>query len=86
MGYSLTLDAPTTLNLYANVNATFDTVMNVVDEQGNPLFWNDEVILDDVVGSAGFEGLELPAGSYTVIVTGFGQQTGDYELVVENAE
>ena len=91
MGYSLTLDADTTLNVYANATRTylFDPVAYILDEQGNILFWNDELSLEDNSGGvfdAGFEGLDLSAGNYTIVVSGWSHATGHYDLVVESAE
>jgi predicted dienelactone hydrolase len=89
MGYSLTLDAPATLNLYVNATrfSLFDSVLYVCDVQGDVLFWNDELSFEDGDDfGAGLEGLELPPGSFTLIVSGFSQNTGPYELVVASAE
>jgi predicted dienelactone hydrolase len=96
MGYALSLDADTFLNLYANATgprtndrsgARFDPVLYVLDGQGDVLFWNDEVTHDDDfqgIWDAGLDGIELTAGSYTIVVGGF-HATGPYELVVASA-
>lgn len=89
MGYNLTLEADATLNFYANAAYahSFDPVLYVCDAQGDVLFWNDELNFEDEgIFNAGLEGIALPAGSYTIVVSGFSHRTGSYELVVESAE
>jgi hypothetical protein len=100
--YSLTLDADAPVNFYARATGTatndesgaaFDPVLYVRDAQGEVLVWNDDFTVtyrdkhDDLANfDAGLEGLTLPAGSYTIIVNGYGRSTGRYELVVESAD
>jgi hypothetical protein len=54
--HTLTLDASTTLNVYANATGprtndesgtTFDPMLYVYDAQGRSLFWNDEITYKD---------------------------------------
>jgi hypothetical protein len=99
VSYTLTLDADTSLNLYANATGPrtndesgmrFDPVLYVYDAQDRSLFWNDEATYEDDVSlgisDAGMEGIELTAGVYTIEVGGFIDLiTGPYELIVESA-
>ena len=96
MGYARSLDADTSLNLYANATGPrtndrsrtrFDPVLYVFDAQGRVLFWNEEITHDDDsrgIFDSGLEGIELTAGSYTIVVGGY-HATGPYELVVASA-
>jgi hypothetical protein len=88
IGYSLTLEADTTLNLYANsAPSVLDPVLYICNAQGDVLFWNDELSVDDDRNySAGLEGIELPEGRYIIIVGDNSYRLGHYELIVESAE
>jgi len=84
--YTLTVDADTTLNLYANAagmrkhdswgTGRFDPSLYIYDAQGNLLFWNDDLnFADNFSGApnafdAGLEGVTLEAKTYIVEVAG----------------
>jgi hypothetical protein len=94
--YTLTLDADTSLNLYANPagprtnnrsGMPFDPALYVYNAQGNLLYWSNETAFGDAtLFDASMEGVELTAGSYTIEVRGFADVVaGPYKLVVERA-
>lgn len=58
----------------------FDTVVRLVDADGNELAENDDIEFGEDRNSR--LQLELPAGTYTVVVDAFGFDGGDYELAV----
>jgi hypothetical protein len=96
MRYTLTLDTATSLNLHANPagprtnnrsGMPFDPALYVYDAEGNLLYWSNETAFGDAaLFEASIEGMELPAGSYTIEVRGFTDLiSGPYELVLESA-
>ena len=92
VGYSLTLDADSTLDVMvpATGNAAegtlLDSVLYVVDASGSILFWNDELSLGDPTLDAGIEGLALPAGAYTLVVGALDDEVGPFTLSVDAAQ
>ena len=99
--YTLTLDAPVTLDITAHGTgestadsialAPFDSVLFLYDAQGRPLFWNDEDThtddwIEDSNFDAGIDALPLAAGTYFIEVGGvLDLMAGPYELTVEVA-
>ncbi|MFN8377861.1 MAG: DVUA0089 family protein [Anaerolineae bacterium] len=93
VAYPLSLDTDQTINIYARVTGPttagwdigyFDTMVYIYDDEGNLLFWNDD--LASQVGVAGMEDLRLPAGNYVIQVGSFSDSmAGPYELTVESA-
>jgi hypothetical protein len=65
----------------------FDPALYVYDAEGNLLYWSNETAFGDAaLFEASIEGMELPAGSYTIEVRGFTDLiSGPYELVLESA-
>ncbi|MBL8147974.1 MAG: hypothetical protein JNL34_16465 [Anaerolineae bacterium] len=96
IGYDLSLAEGNLLNLTAHgtgrrtdspIFSQFDPVLYILNDQGEVVFWSDELSLaDNFSGNldAGFESLDLPAGDYTLVVGGF-RMAGPYELTVEEA-
>ena len=98
VGYELTLDDETTLNITVRGTGeptqvrtglssdVFDPTLYLIDSQGNLLFWNEESDWHDnavSVFDAGFQRLTLPAGTYTVLVGGvLDSQAGRFVLTI----
>ncbi len=61
-----------------------DAYLYLYDKNAKLLMRNDEITLDDQTGDAGFVGVKLDPGTYTLIAAGYGDDipTGSYTLSV----
>jgi hypothetical protein len=85
--YTLTLDAAGVVNLYVNrLSGDLDALLVVQDANGNEIAVNDDAV-GEATRDAALMGLNLPAGTYKIIVSRFqnepGLTRGDYRLIVE---
>jgi hypothetical protein len=91
--YALNLSATTALDIRLVArpprdNDRADAYLYLYDQTtGKLLMRNDEISLDDTTGDAGFVGITLDAGSYTLVAAGYGDDipTSDYTLSVQSS-